>query len=294
MTSGQSRRALGRGLTNLIPQDSEETGSDNDVVLVDSNAIRPNPFQPRKEFVYAEIQGLAESIKNQGLLQAIILRKKIDGYEIISGERRFRALKLLGQDKIPCIIKAKITDREMIEIALVENIQRENLSDIEQAIAFQRLLLECGLSHEDLSARVGKSRSAITNTLRLLKLPDSIQQMVVRGEISMGHARALLSFEDAQKQNDIAGKIISQKLSVREVEEAAQHLREKGPQTKGSVLSAKKSAEKDPNILSLVEKLQYKFGTMVSIVKLRNDKGKIEIHYYNKDDLNRIVDLLKG
>jgi ParB family transcriptional regulator, chromosome partitioning protein len=293
MASGQTRRALGRGLTNLIPQDSEETGSNNDVVMVDSNSILPNPFQPRKEFNPSEIEGLAESIKTQGLLQPIILRKKVDGYEIISGERRFRALKQLGQDKIPSIIKAKITDREMIEMALVENIQRENLSDIEQAIAFQRLLLECGLSHEELSARVGKSRSAITNTLRLLKLPEEIQQMVVRGELSMGHARAILSFDTVEKQKEIAGRIVSQRLSVREVEAAAQRVREPPPRTKGGG-PVKKGAETDPNMLSLIEKLQYKFGTMVSIVNLQNNKGKVEIHYYSKDDLNRIADLLIG
>ena len=189
MASGHSRRALGRGLTNLIPVDSEEKGSDNKVVLVDANSIHPNPFQPRREFNDEELAGLAESIKQQGLLQAIILRKKQDGYEIISGERRFRALKILGQDKMPSIIKPKVTDREMMEMTLVENIQREDLNDIEQAHAFQTLLQDCDLSHEELSKRVGKSRSAITNTLRLLKLPLDIQQRVIHNEISTGHAR---------------------------------------------------------------------------------------------------------
>jgi ParB family chromosome partitioning protein len=293
MASGHTRRALGRGLTNLIPQDSEEKGSDNDVVLVDSNVIRPNPFQPRREFDQKEIEGLAESIKTQGLLQAIVLRKKIDGYEIISGERRFRALKHLGLDKIPCVVKPKITDREMIEMSLVENIQREDLNDIEEANAYQRLLLECGLSHEELSARVGKSRSAITNTLRLLKLPEEIQKMVTSGEISMGHARALLSIDDPERQRELGKKTISQKLSVREVEEASQLFKEKKPQEKGFGVNKKVSPEKDPNIQELIEKLQYKFGTMVTVTNLRNDKGKIEIHYYNIQDFNRIIDLIK-
>jgi ParB family transcriptional regulator, chromosome partitioning protein len=292
MANAHTRRALGRGLTNLIPQDSEEKGSDNEVVLVDSNAIRPNPFQPRREFDQKELEGLAESIKNQGLLQAIILRRKIDGYEIISGERRFRALKLLGEDKIPCIVKPKVTDREMIEIALVENIQREDLNDIEQAGAYQQLLNDCGLSHEDLSTRVGKSRSAITNTLRLLKLPKEIQHMMIHGDITMGHARALLAIDDSQYQRELCKKIVSQKLSVREVEEEVRLGKEKKPHEKGSGVKKKPGAGKDPDHRALMEKLQYKFGTKVSIILLRNEKGKIEIHYYTKEDLNRIIDLL--
>lgn len=237
MASGHSRRALGRGLTNLIPQDSEEKGSDNEVVLVDTNSIRPNPYQPRKQFDDAEIEGLAESIKTQGLLQPVVLRKKVDGYEIISGERRMRALKLLGNDKIPCLVKPKITDREMIEMALVENIQREDLNEIEQGLAFQRLMLECDLSHDELAKRVGKSRSVVTNTLRLLKLPQEVQQRLVQGEITMGHARALLSIDGAQLQKEMGEKIVAQKLSVREVEEATQ-------QGKSRISPSKKSHEK--------------------------------------------------
>jgi ParB family chromosome partitioning protein len=293
MASGHSRRALGRGLTNLIPQDSEEKGSDNEVVLVDSNSIRPNPFQPRREFNQEEIEGLAESIKNQGLLQPVILRKKVEGYEIISGERRFRALRFLGHDKIPCIIKPKIADREMIEMALVENIQREDLNEIEQALAFQRLMLECGLSHEELSKRVGKSRSAITNTLRLLRLPEELQQKLMQGDISMGHARALLSIESVQQQKALGEKIVSQKLSVRDVEEAVQHDKEKMPHDRAGAKPRARGQE-DPNVVALVEKLQHKFGTMISIVNLHNDKGKIEIHFYDKADFNRVCELLSG
>jgi ParB family chromosome partitioning protein len=291
MASGSARRALGRGLTNLIPQDSEEKGSDNEIVLVDSNSIRPNPFQPRREFDQTEIEGLAESIKNQGLLQPVVLRKKVDGYEIISGERRFRALRHLGNNKIPCIIKPKIADREMIEMALVENIQRENLNDIEQAFAFQRLMLECGLSHEELSKRVGKSRSAVTNTLRLLKLPEELQQSLMRGEITMGHARALLSIESVQQQKKLGEKIVSQKLSVREVEEATQQDKAHASHTKNS--PKKIDQEKpDPNLTDTIDKLQHKFGTMISIPKSQSQKGKIEIQFFNEPDFNRIVDIL--
>jgi len=290
MVSGHSRRALGRGLTNLIPVDSEEKGSDNEVVLVDANAIHPNPFQPRREFKNDELAGLAESIRTQGLLQAIILRKKQDGYEIISGERRFRALKILGQDKVPSIIKPKVSDREMMEMALVENIQREDLNDIEQAKAFQRLLQECGLSHEELSKRVGKSRSAITNTLRLLKLPVEIQQYIVNGEISTGHARALLAVDDSKLIMEMVEKIISQKLSVREIEESTQKIKEsKDGKTTGR--KAKDNAQKDPNLVALVEKLQYKLGTQVTITMKANAKGIIEIHFFGNDDLNRIIEI---
>jgi ParB family chromosome partitioning protein len=289
MNNASSRRALGRGLTNLIPVDSEEKGSDNEVVLVDANSIMPNPFQPRKEFDIEEITGLAESIKNQGLLQAICLRKKNNGYEIISGERRFRALKSLGRDKIPSIIKPKITDREMMEMALVENIQRENLNEIEQAIAFQRLLLECSLSHDELSKRVGKSRSVITNTIRLLKLPENIQQKVMSGNISMGHARALLSIEDQKTLQETADEIVSKNLTVRQIEETVQTIKQKNTNKKGLL---KNTFDKDINLLSIIEKLQHKFGTQVNISGKNNNKGKIEIHFFHKDDLNRLLDLL--
>jgi ParB family chromosome partitioning protein len=291
MASGISRRALGRGLTKLIPLDSEDKGSDNEVVLVDANSIQPNPFQPRREFDLEELSGLAESIKNQGLLQALILRKKQDGYEIISGERRFRALKILGQDKVPCIIKPKVTDREMMEMALVENIQRQDLNSIEQARAFQSLIQDCGLSHEDLSKRVGKSRSAITNTLRLLKLSPDIQKFVANGDITTGHARALLAIEDPKQMEEIAAKIISQKLNVRDIEESVQKIKEK-KQGKPTRAKHKPGAEKDPDISSFIEKMQYKFGTKVEISEKNDQKGKIEIYFFSRDDLSRIIELL--
>ena len=218
MNSSHARRALGRGLTNLIPVDNEEHGSGAEVVSVDINAIAPNPFQPRYDFDKDEIAGLAQSIEKQWLLQPILLRKKNDGFEIISGERRFRALKLLGNDKVPCIVKPNITDHEMIEMALVENIQRESLNDIEQANAYQRLKMECGLSHEEISKKVGKSRSAITNYLRLLKLPEEIQEKLRKKELTMGHARALLAIENPAQQKAMAQKIIAENLTVRDIE----------------------------------------------------------------------------
>jgi ParB family chromosome partitioning protein len=292
MASPHARRALGRGLTNLIPIDTEERGSDNEVVLVDINAVASNPFQPRQAFDKDEIKNLAQSIEKQGLLQPILLRKKEGGYEIISGERRFRAMKQLGHDKVPCIIKPKITDNEMIEMALVENIQREDLNDIEQAVAYHRLMLDCGLSHDEISKKVGKSRSTITNFLRLLKLPDKIQEMVRHKELSMGHARALLGIDDPQQQIALAGKIAAENLTVRDIEKTTQTEKEKKPESKKIVHVRDAQKPADPDLVQQTEKLRYQFGTMVNILHSSGEKGKIEIHFYSNNDLNRLLELL--
>jgi ParB family chromosome partitioning protein len=295
MAQNKIRRALGRGLTNLIPIDSEEKGSGNDILYVDINSISVNPFQPRQDFNKDEIKNLAESIKSQGLLQPIILRKTGNKYEIISGERRFRAMKYLGDNKIPSIIKAKISDNEMLEMALVENIQREDLNDIEVAHSYQKLLFDCGLSHRELSTRVGKSRSVITNTLRLLKLPRKIQDMIRKGQISSGHARALLSIKNSQDQYSLAQKIISRNLSVREIESIAQAKSDK--RKKQGKKGAKNRKIKygnfsDPDIQYQEEQLRYHFGTDVKILMKENYKGKIEINYYTKQDLERILNIV--
>ncbi|MFW5784571.1 MAG: ParB/RepB/Spo0J family partition protein [Chitinispirillaceae bacterium] len=282
------RRALGRGLSNLIPTQSEEKGSDNEVVFVDVGAIVPNPYQPRIDFDEEEITGLAQSIENQGLLQPVVLRQKGSGYEIISGERRFRAFKHLKRDKVPCIIKPKVTDREMLELALVENIQREELNEIEKAIAYQKLLLECNYTHEQLSKQVGKSRTVITNSLRLLNLPDEIQQKVRKGDLSMGHARALLSLDSVEKQLEMATKIQEEKLTVREIERSSQEQKEK----KKKKLPSNIPEPVDPDLAHQLEKLQYKFGTSVKLKTSGENKGKVEIEYYSQDDLVRVFDLL--
>jgi ParB family transcriptional regulator, chromosome partitioning protein len=291
MNKSPARRALGRGLSTLIPVDSEEHGSGNEVVEIETDAIHANPFQPRADFNEVEIKGLAASIELQGLLQPLIVRKKQDGYEIISGERRFRALKTLGRDKAPCIVRPKVTDREMLELALVENLQRENLNEIETAFAYQRLILECNISHDDLAGRVGKSRSSVSNTMRLLKLPAPIQQMVRSGQITMGHARALLAITGEEKQKDLARRIVADNLTVRDVESAAQVL--KSPERKPSEKAGKGKPE-DPDIVQLMERLQYRFGTPVKILRRDNKGGKIEIVFHGKDDLDRVVDILLG
>lgn len=295
MVHKKSRRALGRGLTSLIPLDSDENGSNNEVVSVSVDAIKVNPFQPRIDFDEEEIRGLAESIKSQGLLQPIILRKNNNGYEIISGERRYRALKLIGEDKVAAIIKAQVSDREMLEIALVENIQREDLNEIEKAISYQKLLSECGLSHQQLSERVGKSRSVITNTLRLLKLPQQIQNYLRFGKLSMGHARALLSIDNEEEQKTLAEKIIDDQLTVRDIENTARKKAEnagKSPKSKSSVKIRERERELDPDMAFQEDKLRYHFGTDVKISNNDSYNGKIEISYYNKDDLNRILNLI--
>ena len=292
MASPHARRALGRGLTNLIPIDTEERGSGNEVVFVDINAIASNPFQPRQTFNQDEIKNLAQSIEKQGLLQPILLRKKEKGYEIISGERRFRAMKQLGHDKVPCVIKPKITDAEMVEMALVENIQREDLNDIEQAMAYHRLMIDCGLSHEEISIKIGKSRSTITNFLRLLKLPEKIQEMVKSKELTMGHARALLGIDDPQQQIALAEKIAAENLTVRDIEKATQLKKEKKPEPPKTAHKREDQKHIDPDLMQQTEKLRYQFGTMVNILQSSGEKGKIEIHFYSTNDLNRLIELL--
>lgn len=286
-----SRRALGRGLSNLIPVFDNNKEEANEIHNIDSNAIITNPFQPRKEFNDEEISGLAESIKSQGLLQPVLVRKTPGGYQIISGERRFRALKFLGNDKIPCIIKSKASDREMLEMALVENVQREDLNEIEKATAYKKLLTECGLSHESLAKRIGKGRAAVTNTLRLLKLPGKIQDMIRGGVISMGHARALLSIEDDVKKVEISEQIIKKNLSVRDVEALA-HSQKGRSRTKGAVKKGRKDFLNDPDVVGCIEKLQYRFGTDINIFSNAKEKGAIQISFYSREDLNRILNIL--
>jgi ParB family transcriptional regulator, chromosome partitioning protein len=283
---GQQRKALGRGLSNLIPTQNESESANEEIHLIDINAIHTNPFQPRIDFDEDEIRGLADSIQNQGLLQPVVVRQKESFYEIISGERRTRAFKALGRDKVPCIIRTKVTDREMLELALVENIQREELNEIEKAIAYQKLILECNYTHDELSKQVGKSRTVITNTLRLLNLPDEVQQFLRKNQISMGHARALLSLQDAKEIVEVANRIITENLSVRDIEKETQESKSlKKP--KAPIVDA----PLDPDIANVIERLQYKFGTSVIIKQFTKDKGKLEFEFYNQQDLTRIVDI---
>ncbi|MDR2728038.1 MAG: ParB/RepB/Spo0J family partition protein [Chitinispirillales bacterium] len=289
--AGKPRR-LGRGITNLIPTTPEDDGGGNkEIQLVAVSAITPNPFQPRIDFDDEEIEGLARSIENQGLLQPVVLRQKGDKYEIISGERRFRAFRHLKKDSVPCIIKKDVTDKEMLELALVENIQREQLNEIEKAIAYQKLILEFSYTHEELSKQVGKSRTVITNSLRLLNLPEEIQMMVRKNELSMGHARALLAIECAEDQLKEARRVVENGLTVRDVENTASQTKENKPKS-STEKTAKTLQKHNPDITFQLERLQYKFGTSVKLKATGENKGKVEIEYYNQDDLIRVFDLL--
>ena len=292
MSKSTRRRALGRGLSALIPVESEEHEVHGGAELVDAHAITPNPFQPRQEFDPEEIDGLARSIEAQGLIQPIVVRKKIDGYEIVSGERRVRAMRKLGWENIPAIVKSKVSDREMLELALVENIQRENLNDIEQATAYQRLLQECHLRHEQLSGRVGKSRSTITNTLRLLKLPQQVQKMITDGVLTSGHARALLAVERPADIKRLAARVVAEGLSVRQAEDAVRALKgEKGPKQRKQRKGSAARVELDPDTVQYLEELQYRFGTAVRI-NGSSERGKVEIHFSSSEDRDRILNLL--
>ena len=294
MTKPSRRTALGRGLSALIPIENSVPDDKGGAEHIDISALTTNPFQPRKQFDQKEIDGLAQSIKNQGLLQPIVVRKKVNGYQIISGERRYRALKSLGHDTVPCIIKKQVSDREMLELALVENIQRQDLNDVEEAHAYQRLQQECSLSHEQLSERVGKSRSAITNTLRLLKLPQVVQQMIQDGALSSGHARALLAVEDASMQKKLAQRVGTEGMSVRQLEELVRT--EKGTGGRQPRASRAPSAvviveRLDADTMRCIEELQYRFGTAVKIHG-NGLHGKIEVHYTGVEDRSRILNVM--
>ena len=258
-------------------------------ILVNINKVEPNREQPRKNFDEDALLELAESIKQFGVLQPLLVQQKDDYYEIIAGERRWRAAKLANLKEVPVIIK-KLTEQEVVEISLIENIQRENLNPIEEAIAYKRLLTEFNLKQDEVAERVSKSRTAVTNAMRLLKLSEKVQQMLIDEMITAGHARAILSIADKEKQESIAMKVFDEKLSVRETEALVKRMLEPPKTAKKSKFS---SAE-DAIYESLEEKMKSIMGTRVQIHRKKNDKGKIEIEYYSKDELERIIDLFES
>lgn len=281
-------KRLGRGLDALIP--SLSVSEDDKVIEIQLTQLRPNPYQPRKTFDDDSIKELAESIKQHGVIQPIIVRTVLKGYEIIAGERRFRASQLCGNTTIPAVVRA-FSDQQVMEIALIENLQREDLNAIETAMAYQGLMDKFKLTQEELSMKVGKSRSHIANFLRLLALPSEIKDNVSRGTISMGHARALVGIKDAAVQMDMANRTVSLGWSVRDLEEAIQKLEVK--ETAEAAKAKAKSKKRDPYIESLEESLRDRFKTTVKI-KQQKDKGKIELQYYNKQDLERLLELLQN
>ena len=276
---------LWRGLSALIPDISTEIDK-KDIITIDLKNIYPNQDQPRRVFDEEKIKILSESIKNYGVLQPIVLKPDDKGkYMIIAGERRYRASKLARKSDIPAVIK-DIPMKDIMEIALIENLQREELNPIEEALAYRSLIKNYEVTQEEISEAVGKSRPHITNTLRLLNLPQKIMDMIDQGQITAGHGKALLRVNDENLQLELANKVIAEELSVRATEALAKKICEDNIKE-----VPKKSKEKDVFIVDVEEKLRNIFGTKVNISKGKK-KGKIEIEYYNEDDLNNIVSML--
>ena len=289
---------LGKGLDSLITDkvgtgkaiSSRKTAEKKEVnpadgTLVNINKVEPNRDQPRKNFDEDALLELAESIKQFGVLQPLIVQEKDGYYEIIAGERRWRAAKMANLKEIPVIIK-KLTEQEIVEISLIENIQRENLNPIEEAIAYKRLLTEFNLKQDEVAERVSKSRTAVTNSMRLLKLNEKVQQMVIDDMISTGHARALLGISNLEKQNIVAQKIFDEKLSVRDTEKLVKEIKNpKKPKEKVKTVN-------DFIYKDLANKMKEVMGTKVSIASKGNGKGKIEIEYYSDEELERMFDMI--
>ena len=279
-----NRKALGRGLGALLSSDTMvDLGPEP--TEVDVNAIVPGPMQPRTHFDEGALEGLADSIRSQGIIQPLLVRRVADHYELIAGERRWRAARLAGLAKVPVVVK-DVPDKDLLEIALIENIQRENLNPIEEAQAYQRLIENVGLTQEALAARVGRDRSYITNYLRLLKLPEDLQTLVVEGRLSTGHARTILGLPGIDQQRKLARQVIDGGLSVR----ATEHLVRKAVD---GTAPAKTASAVDPNIRAAETKLRRALGTQVRIVQLRGEgQGKVEISFFSNQDLDRIYNLL--
>ena len=278
------KRGLGKGLSALISDELlvEDNNDKEAVEYVDIDLISPNKNQPRKNIDKKALTELADSIKAHGLIQPIILRKTGKSYEIIAGERRWRACKIAGLKEIPCIIK-DIDDKVSAKYALIENIQREDLNPIEEAIAYKKLMEDFGLTQEEVAKELGKSRSYIANTVRLLNLHEKIIEYISKGQLTAGHGKALLSIKDEDKQLHAAEEIIKNNLNVRQTEDITNNkANKKGKKTK-----------KEPYIMELEENLMKILGTKVNLVQGRK-KGKIEIEYYDNEDLERIIDILRG
>ncbi|MCJ7771814.1 MAG: ParB/RepB/Spo0J family partition protein [Desulfobacterales bacterium] len=276
---------LGKGLGALIP-DVEPDKERQDYFQCNISLIHPNRYQPRRNFAADELNELAQSIKEQGIIQPVLVRKDDTGYELIAGERRLRAAKLAGFEKIPAIVK-DVSDIELLEMSIVENIQREALNPIEEAEAYHRLISEFNLTQEKTAERVGKSRPAVANFLRLLQLPDDIKGSIIDGTLSMGHARALLGIETSAKLNAAYRTIVSKGLSVRETEALIKNLKSK----KNKPSKSSKGSEQR-YFIDIADDLARHFGTKVQIIR-HAQKGKVEIEFYSDDDLDRLLGLLK-
>ena len=307
--AGRRTGGLGKGLDALIPNKAggpskepakktrsavvkkdKTTEKDNPAAerLVKISSVEPNLNQPRRHFDEDALLELSESIKQYGVLQPLLVSDKKDYFEIIAGERRWRAAKMAGLKEVPVVVK-EFTDQEIVEISLIENIQREDLNPIEEAMAYKRLMEEFHLKQDEIADRVAKSRTAVTNSMRLLKLSSKVQEMVIADMISAGHARALLGISDETLQENTAMKVFDEKLSVRETEKLVKNLVSPTKKEK-----TERNTAEDAIYESLEEKMKGIMGTKVSIQRKKNNKGKIEIEYYSRDELERIIDLFES
>lgn len=294
-TAKKKSHGLGSGLNVLIPQNNPpKANSENENeaavdFMVPISKVEPDREQPRKFFNEDALQELAESIKQYGVFQPLLVQKEKDYYKIIAGERRWRAAKIAGLKEIPVIVK-ELSDQEIAEIQLIENIQREDLNPIEIAEGYRQLIDKYGFTQDELAEKISKSRTAITNTLRLLKLDERVRQMIVDELISTGHARAILSIEDSDKQYEFAQKIFDEKMSVRDVEKAIKNM-QKDPKVKKDNQKIDKKTEAIYH--SLEENMKQIMGTKVTIQAKNGNQGKVEIEYYSQDELDRIINMIR-
>jgi len=295
------RKALGKGLSSLLPGRPAAAApavavaqaaagvpaAEVPITKLPIHSIEPNPLQPRSVFDAARLAELSQSIRANGIIQPLIIRKSGDQFHLIAGERRWRAAKLAGLTEVPVVVQ-ELSDSRVLEVALIENIQREDLNPIEVAVAFEKLAVDLGLSHEEIGQRTGKDRSTITNMMRLLRLPGDIQVMLAEKRLSMGHARAILALPDEALQREVAEKAAAQGMSVRQVEQTVQKLNQPRDPKK------QEEPEVDPNVKAAIRELENSLGTKVRIVERAPGKGRIEIDYYSTDDLDRIYSVIVG
>ncbi len=279
-----SKVALGKGLDALIPDYPKDlVKPEENLVQIEINRIKPNPYQPRGEFDEDKMEELTLSIKEKGIIQPVVVRRVGEKFELVAGERRFRAAQKLGIERLPALVMEKLSKEGMLELSLIENLQREDLNPIDQARGYRRLLEECGLSQKQLSERIGKDRSSIANTLRMLNLPKAIQGAIANGDLSEGHARPILSLSDEREQEALSKRVIRDGLSVRKTEELVYGSKQKPKRRKLKGPSSK--------FLEVESSLKQLFGTKVRVVQGKKG-GKIEIEFYSDEDLSRILELL--
>jgi len=284
------RKALGRGLEALLPAKPHTPYAapvEESAQTIQIDSIDPNPLQPRRTFQAERLEELAQSIRSNGIIQPLLVRKAGDRYQLVAGERRWRAAKLAGVQQVPIVVR-EVPDDRLLEITLIENIQREDLNPIETAVAFDRMIREFVLSPEQVGQRTGKDRTTIVNLVRLLQLPDDLQQLVAERRLSAGHARCLLSLPSIQLQREVAEKSVAQGWSVRQVERVARKMLE------GRKPKHVDEVDSDPNVKAAIQEMERALGTRVRIIEKANHKGRVEIEFYSSEDLDRIYTAICG